>query len=159
MASEAITSPAELALRRDLAAGRFVSGVAAGRWRLERLGFPHALIGVRAADGTEYGLRFECTNYPRLAVTAQPWNFTTDAPLERALWPAGTARIPLAFNPDWKGGCCLYLPCDRQSIEGHDAWLTQHPALVWEPDKGICKYLGILHQLLNSGDYLGRRAA
>jgi hypothetical protein len=88
---------------------------------------------------------------------------TEPASLKRAYvpaarWPRGQSRIPLAFNPDWKAGSCLYLPCDRHSIEGHDGWHSQHPALLWEPAKGICKYLGIVHQLLNTNDH-GRRLA
>ena len=157
--ADQIVSAAEAALRRDLAAGRFISGEAAERWRLIRISWPHVLITVRALDGIDYGLRFECTNYPQQAVTAQPWDVGADAPLGHALWPTGVSRIPLAFNPGWKAGTCLYIPCDRHSIEGHEAWVHAHPALLWEPAKGICKYLGVVHQLLNSGDYGGRRAA
>lgn len=151
--------PDEIALRRDLASGRFLLGVATGRWRLHWIRFPYALIGVSLADGTEIALRFECSGYPRVALTAQPWAADSDQPLPRGFWPRGQSRIPLAFNPDWKAGTCLYLPCDRHSIEGHDAWRSQHPALLWEPTKGICKYLGIVHQLLNTNEYGGRLAA
>ena len=35
----------------------------------------------------------------------------------------------MAFNPGWKNGSCLYLPCDRQSIEGHANWHGEHPSL------------------------------
>ena len=157
--ADAITSAAEAALRRDVAAGRFVSGEAAGRWRLVSLSWPHLTVAIRAADDIEYGLHFECSDYPRQAVTAQPWDIERGQPLAFSLWPTGTSRIPLAFNPGWKAGTCLYLPCDRQSIEGHDAWVHTHPALLWEPEKGICKYLGIVHQMLNSADYGGRRGA
>lgn len=157
--ADQIVSAAEVALRRDLAAGRFVSGQAAERWCLIRISWPHAIIAVRAADGIDYGLRFECTNYPHQAVTAQLWDVAADAPLRHALWPTGVSRVPLAFNPSWQGGTSLYIPCDRNAIVGHDAWIHAHPALLWEPDKGICKYLGVVHQLLNSGDYRGRRAA
>lgn len=158
MVVEPLRRPDEVALRRDLAAGRFVIGVTTGRWRLVWLRFPYVLIAIRAPDGVEYGLRFECQDYPRTAVTAQPWNIAGDHPLERPLWPTGRSRIPLAFNPDWKAGTCVYLPCDRLSMEGHDLWRNQHPALLWEPARGICKYLGIVHQLLNSSDYGGRLA-
>lgn len=151
--------PDEVALRRDLEAGRFLIGVATGRWRLHWLSFPYVLISVRVADGSEIALRFECSGYPQTPATAQPWNAETNQPLERALWPRGQSRIPLAFNPDWKGGTCLYLPCDRYSIEGHDGWRAQHPALLWESAKGICKYLGIVHQLLNTSEYGGRLAS
>lgn len=157
MAVEPLRRPDEVELRRDLASGRFLIGVASKRWQLHWVRFPLVLIGVFAADCDEYYLRFECQDYPRTPVTAQLWDIAKDQPLDPGLWPQGTSRIPLAFNPNWKGGGCLYLPCDRQSIEGHDRWRTQHPALLWEPTKGISKYLGIVHQLLNSGEYGGRR--
>lgn len=158
MGVETLRRPDEVALRCDLASGRFLIGIASKRWRLEWIRFPHVLIAVQAADGADYGLRFECSNYPRTAVTAQLWDIEADTPLDPRLWPQGTSRIPLAFNPGWKNGTCLYLPCDRLSFEGHDVWRTQHPALLWDPAKGISKYLGIVHQLLNSGEYGGRRA-
>ena len=148
--------PDEVALRRDLEAGRFLIGAATGRWRLISFAFPHVVVGVRAADDSEFALRFECSGYPRVPATAQPWNAETNQPLDRGMWPRGHSRIPLAFNPDWKNGTCLYLPCDRHSIEGHDGWRAQHPALLWDPAKGICKYLGIVHQLLNASEYGGR---
>lgn len=156
---ESTVIPAEAALRADLGKGRFVSGERAGRWRLVRIAWPHVVVTVTAADGVAYGLRFECSDYPRTPVTAQPWDVEADAPLAAGLWPRGVARIPLAFNPDWRGGSCLYLPCDRFSIEGHENWRSEHPALLWEPARGLCKYLGIVHQMLNSADYGGRRAA
>jgi hypothetical protein len=159
MMNHTIHRPDEAALARDLGSGRFRTGVAMGRWRQLYFGFPYVVIAVTAADESEIALRFECGNYPQAAVTAQPWDALRGVPLARELWPKGTSRIPLAFNPDWKGGTCLYLPCDRQSIEGHDHWRMQHPALLWEPARGICKYLGIVHQLLNTADYGGRLAS
>lgn len=156
MDAAVLQRPDEVALRRDFESGRFLLGVASGRWRLLWVRFPYALIAVRAADGEEFALRFECANYPATPPTAGLWDADRDQPLDPRHWPKGSSRIPLAFNPGWKGGTCLYLPCDRQSIEGHDAWRTQHPALLWEPYKGISKYLGIVHQLLNSGEYGGR---
>lgn len=154
-----VTPPDEQVLRLHLESGRFLSGVAAGRWRLVALKWPHLVVGIAARDGIEYGFRFQCADYPRTAVTAQPWNLENDAALLENLWPTGRDRVPKAFNPGWKNGTCLYLPCDRQSIEGHDQWRNEHPALLWDPEKGICKYLGIIHELLNSSDYGGRRAA
>ena len=35
--------------------------------------------------------------------------------------------VSAVFRPDWKHGQCLYLPCDRMSIEGHDNWRTNIP--------------------------------
>jgi hypothetical protein len=157
--SEALIPPDERALRLHLESGRFRSGAAAGRWRLVAVAFPHVIIGVRARDGIEYGFRFECRDYPRTAATAQPWHIEKNTPLPQDQWPRGQSRVALAFNPGWKNGVCLYLPCDRLSIEGHDQWRNQHPALLWDPEKGLCKYLTIIHELLNCGDYGGRRAA
>lgn len=152
-------SPEEGVFRSHLAGGRFISGVAAGRWRFVSIAWPHAVFGVRAADGIEYGLRFDCRDYPRTPATARPWDLERDAPLEAARWPTGSNRIPLAFNPGWKDGACLYLPCDRQSIEGHANWYQEHPSLIWNPALGVVHYLRVVHDLLNSGDYGGRRAA
>jgi hypothetical protein len=159
MAVEVLRRPDEVALTRDLKSGRFLIGVASGRWRLVWVQFPHVLITVRASDGVDYGLRFECSDYPRSPITAQLWDVGANRPLEFRRWPRGNTRIPLAFNPTWKSGTCLYIPCDRLSIEGHDMWRVQHPALLWEPAKGISKYLGIVHQLLNSGEYGAHHAA
>jgi hypothetical protein len=151
--------PDEAVFHLHLAGGRFRSGAAAGRWRFVSVSWPHAVFSVRAADGTEYGLRFECSNYPKTPPTGRLWDVNLGAPLAVNKWPTGQHRIPLAFNPDWKNGACLYLPCDRQSIEGHANWYQQHPSLVWDPAIGIAHYLRVVHDLLNSGDYGGRRAA
>lgn len=156
---EAGISPEEAVFRAHLAGGPFRSGAAAGRWRLASLAWPYALIGVRATDGIEYGLRFECTDYSRTAPTARPWDIAQNTPLAQNLWPTGRARVSLAFNPAWKNGDCLYLPCDRQSIEGHANWFQEHPSLIWDPTIGIVHYLRVVYDLLNSGDYGGRRAA
>jgi hypothetical protein len=117
------------------------------------------VFGVRAADGVEFGLRFDCCGYPRTPPTARLWNIELNAPLGHNHWPTGRERLPLAFNPAWKNGACLYIPCDRQSIEGHANWLHEHPSLIWDPAIGIVHYLRVVYDLLNSGDYGGRRAA
>ena len=154
---EELLPPDQRMLRLHLKSGRFLSGVAAGWWRLVLLDWPYATIGVIARDEIEYGFRFHCVDYPHTAVTAQPWDLEKNSRLASNLWPTGRARIPSAFNPDWNKGTCLYLPCDRQSIQGHENWRDEHPSLLWDPQKGICKYLSIIHELLNSSDYGGRR--
>ena len=156
---ESPIAPDRRVLQLHLASGRFRSGEAGGHWRLVSLDFPHVVICIRARDGIEYGFRFHCADYPRTPATAQPWDVERNCPLDPNLWPGGQARVTLAFNPGWKGGTCLYLPCDRLAIEGHDGWRNDHPALLWDAVKGLCKYLGIIHELLNSRDYGGRRAA
>lgn len=154
-----VIPPDERLLRLHLESGRFRSGAALGWWRFVSLEWPHLVIGIKARDGTEYGFRFQCTDYPRTAVSGRLWDPEADTPLPTAQWPRGTGRFSLAFNPGWKDGTSIYLPCDRQAIDGHDNWRSEHPTLLWDPAKGICKYLGILHELLNSRDYGGRHAA
>jgi hypothetical protein len=153
-----VTGPDESAFRAHVASGAFLLGVSSGRWRLVSVTWPYAVFGVRAADGAEFGLRFECQDYPRTAPTARPWDIDRDAPLACDRWPKGTTRIPMAFNPGWKNGSCLYLPCDRQSIDGHANWYQEHPSLIWDAAVGVVHYLRIVCDLLNSGDYLGRVA-
>jgi hypothetical protein len=161
--SAAPIGPDERVFRAHLDAGPFQSGVDRGRWRLFSIAWPHAVIVIRAAERpggpAEYALRFECTNYPQSPPTAQPWDAERGAPLEPARWPGGRTRVPLAFNPGWKGGQCLYLPCDRLSIEGHDGWRSQHPAMIWSPAGDLTQYLRIVYDLLNSSDYSGPRGA
>lgn len=156
-------SPAEMVFRAHLEQGPFQSGVDRGRWRLASVNWPYSVIAVRAAERasapSEYGFRFELSNYPAAAPTAQPWNDNSNMPLEHHRWPGGRGRIQLAFNPGWKAGSCLYLPCDRYSIEGHDPWRAQHPEMIWNQKGDITQYLRIIHDLLNSEDYTGVRGA
>ncbi len=147
----------EAAFRRHLAEGSYLLGASSGRWRLASITWPHAVFSIRARDGAEYGLRFEASNYPRTAPAARPWDIDANAPLPAEQWPKGKVRIPLAFNPSWKNGCALYLPCDRVSIEGHANWNHEHPSLIWNPALGIVHYLRVVHDLLNSGDYIGAK--
>ena len=156
-------TPAEKVFRGHVGNGPFQSGLDRGRWRLVSINWPFSLLAVGAAarDNApgEYAFRFEVSNYPVAPPTAQPWNESTKAPLETAKWPGGRGRIPLAFNPGWKGGSCLYLPCDRHAIEGHDPWRTQHPEMIWNPKGDITQYLRIIYDLLNSQDYTGLRGS
>jgi len=117
-------APDEKVFRAHLAGGSFLLGASSGRWRLVAVSWPYAVFGVRAADGVEYGLRFECCGYPRTPPTARPWDIARGTPLANNQWPKGRSRIPLAFNLGWKNGSCLYLPCDRQCIEGHASILV-----------------------------------
>jgi hypothetical protein len=156
-------TPAEKVFREHLAGGPFQSGVDRGRWRLVSVTWPYAVIAVGAAGRTnassEYAFRFELSNYPVTLPTAQPWNEKDNAPLAASSWPGGTGRVAYAFNPGYKGGSCLYLPCDRSSIEGHDAWRTQHPEMIWDPKGDITQYLRIIHDLLHSENYTGLHRA
>lgn len=156
---EVAIGPDEAVFRRHLSGGGFRSGASAGRWRAVAVAWPYAVFGVSAVDGVQWGLRFDCTDYPRTPPTARPWDLDRDAPLAADSWPTGASRVPMAFNPNWKNGSCLYLPCDRQSIEGHANWNNEHPSLIWSATVGIVHYLRIVHDLLNSGDYRSRNVA
>jgi len=151
--------PDERVFRTHIEAGPFQSGVDRGRWRLLSIAWPYAFITISAvarerAPG-EYTFRFECSNYPQTAPTAQPWDVEHGRPLEPRCWPIGRGRVQVAFNPNWNNGQCLYLPCDRLSIVGHDAWRDQHLAMIWSSASNITLYLRIVHDLLNSSDYTG----
>lgn len=159
------TAPAmaldEQVLRAHLARGPFQSGVDRGRWHLIVIEWPFVRIAVSAAaranGPAEYFFRFECRGYPQQAPTAQPWDEERNAPLDPTRWPAGVNRVSFVFRPDWKSGMCLYLPCDRESFAGHDAWRTQHPQWTWTPTSDITLYLRAIHELLTSSDYTGPR--
>ena len=149
----ATISPDEAAFRVSVASGRFVAGAALGRWSIMNIAWPYAYIAVAGPDYRQYVLRFECTNYPVSPPTARLWDMAKDAPLPTSLWPRGERRINIVFRWDWKDGTALYLPCDREAIQGHDNWRTEHPAMIWNPSRGIIQYLEIVHELLCSVDY------
>ncbi|HWQ38347.1 MAG TPA: hypothetical protein VNM24_07000 [Burkholderiales bacterium] len=149
-------------LLEHLGAAPFVLGGRDGRWRLLRVAWPFADIAIAAAlregSPSEYAMRFECTGYPS-GVTGRLWDMEEDAPLRVARWPGGKSRVPAVFRADWKGGSCLYLPCDRVTIEGHENWRTQHRSMCWSRSRGIVSYLEVVSELLTSKDYTGVRGA
>ena len=153
----------EQVFRMHCERGPFQSGVARQRWRLLSIEWAFVLIGISAAarerSPNEYTFRFECSNYPQIPPTAQLWDVDHGTALDQRFWPNGRFRVPLAFNPNWKNGQCLYLPCDRLSIEGHDIWRNQHPTMIWSSTSDITLYLRIVYDLLNSSDYTGMRGA
>jgi hypothetical protein len=153
--------PDERAFLCDIAAGSFQLGVCQGRWRLGTIDWPVVQIAVSAAERAgaprEWWFRFDCSGYPQQAPTARPWDAEANQPLAAPRWPGGRSHVPAVFRPDWKDGTCLYLPCDRMSIAGHENWRNDHPSLMWSPIRGVVLYLEELHSLLNSSDYTGVR--
>lgn len=151
--------PDRLMLETDLAAAEFRCGEAEGRWRHVATSWPHVIVAVAAPDRpkspSEFFFRFECTGYRHKPVTAQPWDAGRDAPLPFASWPTGNSHVKAVFRPDWKKGQCLYLPCDRLSIEGHDEWLTKYPSRLWNATRGLICYLEQIYDLLHHSDYTG----
>jgi hypothetical protein len=152
-------APDRLMLEQDLAAAPFRCGEAEGRWRFVSLNWPHVVIAVsapeRANSPSEFGFRFECTGYRQTPVTAQPWDIGSNTPLATGCWPKGPTFVSAVFRPDWKFGQCLYLPCDRLSIEGHGDWASKYPSRLWNPARGIVCYLEQLYDLFHHSDYSG----
>jgi hypothetical protein len=155
-------TPDERVFLDHLGSGAFRSGEARGRWRMISVEWPKAVVTVRAAPRggapDEYAFQLDLAGYPNQAPTCAPWDVDKAAPLSPPDWPAGTpdSRVAHAFNPGWRKDA-VYLPCDRQALKGHDQWRTQHPSLLWSPRKDITFFLGILHDLLDSASYTGRR--
>lgn len=155
--------PDQQMLEHDLAAVEFRCGEFEGRWRHVKTAWPYTVITVSAAERSgapsEFAFRFECTGYRQTPVSAQPWAIENNAPLPASRWPTGRSIAPSIFRPDWKNGLCLYLPCDRLSIEGHNQWRHEHPSRLWQPARGIICYLEQVYELLNQNDYSGVRSA
>lgn len=138
-------------LEAHLGSGRFLAGAAKGRWRLVELEWPITLIEVVARDGRRFTLRFDCTGYADQAPTATLWDTTTRQQLSADRWPRG-GRVSQVFNPGWKNGSALYIPCDRQSIEGHSAWFSEYPWLTWKPERGLLQYIEAVCETLHSNE-------
>lgn len=152
--------PDQRAFEADVAKAAFRLGVAEGRWRLAALAWPFAFIGVVAKDGREYVLRLNCAGYPQVAPTGGPWDLLAGRILAFDLWPRGRGgRVSAVFRTDWKGGAALYLPCDRESLVGHENWRRDTPSKIWRPADGVVQYLELVHELLQSRDYTPRARA
>ena len=147
-------APDEQALHADLQSARFLAGEDRHRWQFKQLQWPHLLVSIVAKDGRAYTLRLNCSGFPSLPPTGTFWDMPTGRRLPFEQWPQGGQRIQMAFKPGWKNGDALYIPCDRESIAGHDAWAAQYPQLIWNPAKGISHYLEVVHELLQSRDYV-----
>ena len=137
------------AIQAHLASGRFLAGVARHRWRLAKITWPHVYVEIASRDMRQICIRFDCTGYPQRPPQGAPWNLSTDAPLTANLWPSG-GRVSKVFNHGWKGGAALYIPCDREAIEGHSNWNQELPHLIWNPVRGLLQYIEALHEVLSS---------
>jgi len=150
-------------LELDLAAPAFRCGEIEGRWRHVATHWPHVVFGVaappRGSAPLEYGFRFECSGYRQNPASAQPWIIESNTPLPGPRWPRGGTILSSVFRPEWRNGQCLYIPCDRLSIEGHPNWRKEHPSRLWQPARGIVCYLEQLHELFYQSDYSGVASA
>jgi hypothetical protein len=132
----------------------FRLGQVQGCWRLISVDWPFAFLGVVARDCREYVLRLNCCGYPQVAPTGGPWDLRTNQVLAFDLWPRGHGgRVSAVFRADWKNGTALYLPCDRESLVGHENWRREMPSKIWRPADGVVQYLETVHELLQSRDY------
>lgn len=147
-------APDEQSLRADLMSARFLSGEDRNRWQLKKLEWPYLYVSVTGRDGREFTLRLDCSGFPSSAPTGTFWDLATNSRLAFDKWPQGGERVQLAFKPGWKNGDALYIPCDRESFVGHDSWAAQYPQLIWKPSKGVTHYLEVVHELLQSRDYV-----
>lgn len=149
-----MTAPDERAMRADVVKAAFRLGEMQGRWRLLTVAWPFVQITVTARDERTFTLRFNCAGYPEVPPTATLWDPVVDKQLGFDRWPRSRGgRVAAVFNPGWKNGSALYLPCDRESFVGHDAWRTQLPSKIWRPREGVIQYLELVHELLNCRDY------
>jgi hypothetical protein len=154
-----VMPPDEKAFRAHTSAGRFSAGVDAGHWRLVSIHWPQAVIAVRAAPRAsapdEYFFLFELNGYPNAAATARVWNPAENRLATEAERPK-VNYSPSPFRSDWENGMVLYLACDRVAVERHPDWRAAYPGDLWEPKKGINKYLIHLYELLHQDAYAGR---
>jgi len=147
-------APDEQSLRADLVSARFLSGQDRHRWQFQQLQWPYLFVDIIARDRRAFTLRLNCSGFPALPPTGTFWNLATNQRLPFETWPQGGQRIQMAFKSGWKNGDALYIPCDRESIAGHEGWVAQYPQLIWNPAKGISHYLEVVHELLQSRDYV-----
>ncbi len=142
-------NPELSALESHLRTGRFRAGEVRGRWRLLALQWPHAFVEIAGRGGRSVCIRFECSGYPERPPTGTPWDFSRNQPLPSQLWPAG-GRVSSVFNPGWRNGVALYIPCDREAIAGHANWNQELPHLIWNVARGLTQYVEAVYEILQS---------
>jgi hypothetical protein len=152
-------APDERAFRSDIEAQPFLVGVATGRWRLDAVVWPNAVISVSAAPRptgmSELTLRFELTGYPIQGPTATPWDLSTNQQLDSSKLPVGRRASHVFRRDGWMNGQALYAPFDRIAIAGHDEWPVTFPYQCWKSDLDITFYLEHVYDLLHDDDYVG----
>jgi hypothetical protein len=161
MSSDGSPSLEETVFRAHAVSGAFVKAVKEGKWRVASVNWPIVMVkiapAIREGAPNSFSFRFDLTGYPSSPPTARPWSADGEGPLGDGRWPSGGQRVSAVFNPGWNNGVALYLPCDRLAAAGHPNWVTQYPYWIWSPTDTICKYLRIVHELLNSNEYSGIR--
>ena len=153
--------PDEIVLRAHLESARFRIGVAEGRWRLDDLKWPHAVLIVsaeRRKDAPdEFSFRFELSGYPEAAPTACIWDAVAGNPLPGTGRPKGPdGQILQLFRVNWLEGRALYAPYDRLAMTDHGPnWADQWPMSKWNRDRDLTFVLGRIYDELHGADYVG----
>jgi len=155
-----VTAPDEHALLEHLGGGRFLSGAAAGRWRLISVEWPVAMIAVaaahRASGPDEFVLRFELSGYPHTALTGGLWDLNANASLPADRRPKGERAAQLFRADAWLGGAtAMYAPWDRMGLQAHPDWAKQYTYEAWTPARDLSFILANVHEVFNADDYLG----
>jgi hypothetical protein len=158
--TDIVIAPDERAVHAHLDSGAFLAGVAAGRWSVLEVAWPHVTIMISAAprEGAPpgYAIRFELTGYPTTAPTGCIWDIERNEPLAAGLRPKGD-EVGILFRVDgWAAAPnAMYAPWDRLALPGHDHWLTDAPHLAWHPGRTLTFILNELHRILHADAYLG----
>jgi hypothetical protein len=150
--------PSRRRVEAHLSSARFLAGVAAGRWRLVKLDWPHVIIAISAAarqgSPEEYAVRFELEGYPDVTPAGGIWDSESGTSLAPERRPKGTRAAQL-FRSDWGGGVSMYAPFDRAALESHANWPSQYLMTTWTPLRDLTFILIEIHETLNADDYLG----
>jgi hypothetical protein len=155
----AVMAPDERALRDHLRGGRFLSGVADGRWRLISVECPIVTVAISTAvrenSPTEFVLRLDVDGYPNAAPTGGLWDIDADISLPAERRPRGE-RVAHVFRTDgWTGGAtAMYAPWDRIALGSHQ-WAGAYPHQEWNPGRDLSFILANVHEMFNADDYLG----
>jgi hypothetical protein len=155
-----VMAPDERAVREHLSGGRFLAGVAAGRWRLVSVTWPRVLVAVTAAprpnSPAEFVLRLETAGYPHTAPTGGLWDVHTDGSLAADRRPKGERAAQMFRSDGWLGGAtAMYAPWDRLGLQAHGEWAQTYPRLAWNATRDLSFILANVWEVLNADDYLG----
>jgi len=106
----------------------------------------HIVYAWVAVGDAHLGLRIDVVGSPAAAPASQPWDLSTNQPLQVAVWPVGRP----VFRPDWSpgNGNAPYLACDRVGLATHPAWATEYPGRAWSPTMTLVDYLRQVHDAL-----------
>jgi hypothetical protein len=144
--------PDQVTLRHSMESPDFMRGVALKYWKHIDTEWPYAHFAVIAADGKEFILRCECSNFPDTPAV-ELWDLEKQTSLEQAKRPRGVGDVAIVFRSDWENGRHLYHPHDRVAANSHPDWSIKYSRFAWRREKGIAQLLIAIHNLLNGDEY------